>query len=266
MNIDLISYTPNALELLLFTKGTRLKMTAAGIDAIEAWSDQKKQEELNYMLNTIRSSWEFVDFTFAINGVTRAFTHQLVRHRTGTSFAQQSQRTVDMGGFDYVNTLTDEDHRDIYNDTMREIASGYRELIEMGAKPEDARGVLPTNICTNIIFKANLRTLSHMCGERLCVKAQGEFQDVMMKIRDLVVDVYPWTDKMLRVSCAQTGVCCFPRVDNCIIKDGTFNPDTGYRFDRKVRDISQYSERDELPLTREQIHALWVKLDGKARK
>lgn len=266
MNVTLINYTRDALELLLFTKGTRLKMDPGGLEEVSQWSDEKKMEELNYMLNTIRSSWEMVDFTFAINGVTRAFTHQLVRHRTGTSFAQQSQRTVDMGEFDYVNTLVDEDHRDIYKDTMHEIQSGYVALIESGAKPEDARGVLPTNICTNIIFKANLRTLSHMCGERLCVKAQGEFQDVMMRIRELVVGVYPWTDKMLRVSCAQTGVCCFPRVDNCKIKDGTFNPDTGYRFDRKVRDISQYSERDELPLTRDQIHQLWVSLDGKARK
>ena len=67
---------------------------------ISAWDDEKKQSELDYMLNTIRSSWEFIDYTFDVKDVTRGFTHQFVRTRQG-SYAQQSQRTVDMQGFGY---------------------------------------------------------------------------------------------------------------------------------------------------------------------
>jgi flavin-dependent thymidylate synthase len=277
MKVTLISFTQNALELLLFTKNTRLTMQGIGLDGVGAWSDEKKMAELAYMLNTIRSSWEFVDFTFTIEGVTRGFTHQFVRHRVGTSFAQQSQRTVNMTGFDYVTPDGIDDNHDlgdIYNYHMNQIRRGYDELIVQGAQPEDARGLLPTNVSTNIVFKANLRTLSQMCGDRLCVKAQGEFQDVMMSIRDEVIRVYPWTEPMLRVHCAQTGVCCFPSVTNCKIKDGVFNPETGVRYDEHNTEL-EFSDgdggftsinQDTLPLTKNEIQALWVSLDGKAKK
>jgi hypothetical protein len=67
-------------------------MTRASIDT---WPQDRVLEELDYIAKTIRSSWEMVDYTFQITGVTRAFTHQFVRTRTG-SYAQQSQRSVDM--------------------------------------------------------------------------------------------------------------------------------------------------------------------------
>ena len=69
-------------------------------EKIKSWSEEKKQEELDYMLNTIRSSWEFIDYVFNIREATRGFTHQFVRTRQG-SYAQQSPRTVDISGFNY---------------------------------------------------------------------------------------------------------------------------------------------------------------------
>ena len=192
MKVTLIASTSNALDVLIYTKGTRLHMSADGMERVAAMSLEEKMKELAYMKNTIQSSWEFVDFTFAIEGVTRAFTHQLVRHRVGTSFAQQAQRVVEMTDFDYLATgscspsivegentthtsdweMGDEvdvmhgDLEDIYRDTMHSIARGYKGLLDNGAKPQDARGVLPTNILTNIVFKANLRTLHDMALKR----------------------------------------------------------------------------------------------------
>src|SRR3954466_8252022 len=99
--VVLINYTSEARELLLYTKQTRLSLDAGLMDEIRAWPEEKKQAELDYMLGTIRSSWEFCDYVFAVNGVSRGFTHQYVRTREG-SYAQQSQRTVDMSGFDFV--------------------------------------------------------------------------------------------------------------------------------------------------------------------
>lgn len=269
MKVSLINYTQNALELLLFTKGTRLKMSPMGIEEVSAWSDEKKKQELAYMLNTIRSSWEFADFVFMIEGVSRAFTHQLVRHRVGTSFAQQSQRTVDMSEFEYITpdaVSTDKNMEHIYSYHMRGINAGYTDMLNSGAKAEDARGLLPTNISTNIVFKANLRTLSQMCGERLCVKAQGEFQDVMMAIREAVMEVYPWAEPMLRVHCAQTGVCCFPSVTNCMIKDKTFNPATGVRYDEMLLELRDGIEVHALPLNKEEIQIIWESFGGKVQK
>ena len=240
MKVTLIQYDNDALELLLFTKQTRLRMTEKGLDEIRAWSDEKKMAELEYMLGTIQSSWEFASYTFMIEDVSRAFTHQLVRHRVGVAFAQQSQRAVDMTGFDYVTGPNIEqsgsfDQRApiegaevIYDTVMDQINSGYQTLIQLGVPPQDARGVLPTNICTNIVFKANLRTLHEMALKRLCVKTQGEFQDVFRAIREAVLVVHPWADRMIRVHCAVTGTCCFPSfpVAQCSVKRIVYDPKT----------------------------------------
>ena len=260
MKVSLLNCTPWALETLLMTKNTRLSLNAGSLDEVINWDDDKKLEQLGYMLDTIKSSWEFVDYIFAIEDVTRAFTHQLVRHRIGTSFAQQSQRTVDMSGFKFVTPdgIADDELRlQDYLHIMDDIDECYHELIAEGAKPEDARGVLPTNICTNIIFKANLRTLNAMCAERLCVKAQGEFQQVMKAIREVVIGVHPWAEPMLRVYCSQTGVCCFPRVTNCKIKDNVFNPTTG---------LTWSGDSTEWALNKEGIQKLWEQLEGRLAK
>ena len=95
MKVELVNYTSDAVDLLLFTKNTRLMDDEDAYSKIADWPETKKQEELDYMLQTIRSSWEFIDYTFNIRDVSRGFTHQFVRTRQA-SYAQQSQRTVDM--------------------------------------------------------------------------------------------------------------------------------------------------------------------------
>ena len=254
MRVTLINYTPHALETLIFTKNTRLRMTARGLEEIIAWPESKKMQEWEYMKGTIQSSWEFVDYVFMIEDVTRAFTHQLVRHRVGTSFAQQAQRAVNMEGFgyEYTGALKDPDNpaQDVYEDIMMDISEGYAKLMGMGIPAQDARGVLPTNIHTNIAFKANLRTLHEMALKRLCVKAQGEFQDVFRALRAEVIRVHPWTEPVLRVQCATNGTCLFPTypVSDCPVKPRVYNPETGvaYNGDRPLApdDIQRVWERN----------------------
>lgn len=227
MNVALISHTQEARELLLFTKQTRLSMDGALMDEIRRWPEEKKQSELNYMLGTIESSWEFVSYVFSISKVSRAFTHQLVRTRDG-SYAQQSQRTVDMTGFDFVTPEQFEDKLELaFIQSMEGINKDYHYLIEHGAKPQDARAVLPTNVATNIICKFNLATLSRMAEKRLCTRTQGEYQNVFREMRRLVLEIHPWADPFIRVACAKRGVCQFPNYMECPIKPGIFNPDTG---------------------------------------
>lgn len=199
MKVKLISYTDDAVNLLLFTKNTRLMNDDNAYKTISEWPWDKKQEELDYMLNTIRSSWEFIDYTFDVRDVTRGFTHQFVRTRQG-SFAQQSQRTVDMTGFDYYtpdriryNPVA----QNLYDSCMDAINSFYQDLREHGVAAEDARGVLPTNIHTNIVAKFNLRTLSEMAKSRLSPRAQGEYQEVFKLMVEEVVKVHPWAEPFL---------------------------------------------------------------------
>ena len=283
MKVTLISYTPDALELLLFTKNTRLGQSPAALEDIKGWSTERKQQELAYMLGTIQSSWEFVGYTFVIEDVTRAFTHQAVRHRVGVSFAQQAQRVVDMTGFKYMrpggevvpvepgryrgellgNVL---DPTQVYDEAMDDISEAYEHLRELGMNPQDARGVLPTNIATNITWQINLRALHEMLAKRLCVKAQGEFQDVARAMRAAVVAVHPWAEPFLRVGCAFHGVCIFPGVpvDQCHVKPRVFNPATGHPWGADT-DINLLPEGEGGPVmklspksaTRDEIQKLW---------
>ena len=199
MRVKLINATSDAVNLLLFTKNTRLMNDEDAYSKISAWDDEKKQSELDYMLNTIRSSWEFIDYTFDVKDVTRGFTHQFVRTRQG-SYAQQSQRTVDMQGFGYYTPdriYKDETANVIYDDAMRMINDKYQELRNLGIPAEDARGILPTNIHTNIVAKFNLRTLSEMAKSRLSPRAQGEYQEVFKLMVKEVVAVHPWAEAFL---------------------------------------------------------------------
>ncbi|MEG1043090.1 MAG: FAD-dependent thymidylate synthase, partial [Pseudomonas sp.] len=154
------------------------------------------------MVDTIKSSWEFVDFTFCIEGVSRGFTHQFVRNRLG-SYAQQTMRILDMGDFDYItgpSIAGDEHLRKMYDAAMAQIAVVYKELIKKGAKIEDARGILPTNISTNIIAKFNLRALSQMMMSRASNRTQSEYRDVLDAMYEAVVEAEPWCAEFLRSS------------------------------------------------------------------
>ena len=298
MKVTLLNYTSDALDLLLYTKQTRLAQTPGLLDEIKAWPMEKKMAELDYMLGTIHSSWEFVNYTFHIDGVSRAFTHQFVRTRHG-SYAQQSQRTVDMEGFGYVRTgaveevdymtesntspVTDyvrawvgnkireyqgDNPANWYDITMEAINIGYSKLIELGVPPQDARGVLPTNIATNIVAAFNLRTLSDMAKLRLCTRTQGEYQEVFRAMRRAVIDVHPWAEPFIRVHCAALGVCAFPHYQECPIKPPVFNPDTGKRWDEALE--YQYLEDYQFaapapPATRAEIQAKWEETFFEAR-
>jgi thymidylate synthase ThyX len=208
MKVTLISHTTDALNLLLGTKNTRM---GNGDDPVESWSEEKKADHLKYMLGTIKSSWEFVDFVFQIEEVTRAFTQQLERTRSG-SYAEQSLRAVDMtGGSAYVPPMGDL-NRVIYTSALRDAFDTY-ELLIGGTNPvslQDARGILPINTLTSITAKFNLRTLHEMAKVRLCTRTQGEYQDVFRAMRQAAIDVYPWVEDFIQVACVADGRCAFP--------------------------------------------------------
>mgnify|MGYP003120615819 FL=1 len=198
MKVKLINATSDAVNLLLFTKNTRLMNDEDAYQKVSEWDQEKKQAELDYMLNTIKSSWEFIDYTFDVREVSRGFTHQFVRTRQG-SYAQQSQRTVDMAGFTYYTPdriMKDKWSRAIYDRAMKQINECYQALREL-VPAEDARGILPTNIHTNIVAKFSLRTLHEMAKSRLSPRAQGEYQEVFKLMVKEVVNTHPWAKPFL---------------------------------------------------------------------
>lgn len=199
MKVSLLNVTPYAMETLIFTKSTRLQMSAGKMDEIFNMPYEDKLVELEYMANTIPSSWEFMDFTFMIEGVTRAFTHQLVRNRQG-SYAQQTMRILNVDGFTYETgpSIVDPEAKKLYDDQMAEIQATYNKLISMGVNIEDARGVLPTNIHTNIVAKYNLRTVAEIISKRSSPRTQGEYREFLQQMRDCILESYPWAEVFLK--------------------------------------------------------------------
>lgn len=206
--VNLISYTGHghpdplyAARLLAYTKNTRLEQGEETRAKMEAMSKEELYKELEYIAGTIRSSWEFVDYTFEIKDVTRAFTHQLVRTRTA-SYAQQAQRVVDMGNFSAMKPETiinadEEEEFSPWDELMDHISSVYRHYQEKGVPNQDCRGMLPTNVHTNIIMKANLRTMADLLAKRKNLRAQGEFGEVAAQMEAEILNVHPWAESFL---------------------------------------------------------------------
>ena len=199
MKVTLISHTQQAVEILLFSKATRLNMSPGLLDEIKNLPEEEKMEQLDYMANTIPSSWEMVDYIFLVEGVSRAYTHQQVRTRAA-SFAQQTMRVLDMGEFEYIFTdknLADPDAKTEIENVLKTIKKAYNKLIEFGQAPEDARGILPTNISTNIVCKFNLRNFVDLAKSRTGGRTQNEYQKVVNAMVDEVLKVHPWAEKFL---------------------------------------------------------------------
>ena len=179
---------------------------------------------------------EHVYFTFAIEGISRACSHQLVRHRAGIVFSQQSQRYVEIkedldelchlylelkrdpkdkhdktvATFEKTEKLLEKYFVDVNPETMEAYLDDliyYKRYINMGYKPEDARKFLPNATKTNITMSVNLRELIHLCNLRLCTRAQKEIRELFKLIKDEVVNVQPRLAKYLVPTCEINGIC-----------------------------------------------------------
>lgn len=204
--VELIDYTGRthsdplyAAKKLIYTKRTRLEQSEETWNLTMALTPEEVARELAYVRDSVRSSWEFVSFTFQISNVGRGFTHQLVRTRTA-SYAQQSQRVVDMSDFDYTcGPVIANDPRmlEVYETVMEYIREGYQALLEMGAPAQDARGILPTNVATSIIMEVNLRTLADLAAKRDNPRAEGEYHKVFKAMAEVAIAKLPWIDRFL---------------------------------------------------------------------
>ena len=157
------------------------------------------------------STIEHVVFTFGISGVSRTLSHQLVRHRAGVAFDQQSQRYVT---FKDASTMlpasiedAEPDLRSRYEDQIGGSMNLYGDLVEAGIPGEDARFVFPNATRTNLVMTANLRALIHMSGLRLCTMAQWEIRRLFQLIRHEIFQVSPFLGSFLAPKCVPLGYC-----------------------------------------------------------
>lgn len=129
------------------------------------------------------SVFEHIYFTFKIEGISRACSHQLVRHRH-CSFTQRSQRYCSEDGFGFVTPPSIEEGE--FSSYMSANEDIYQYLQSKGVPNEDARYVLPNACETSLYLSCNLRELIHMANERLCNRAQWEIRGLVKQMVDLV--------------------------------------------------------------------------------
>ncbi len=127
---------------------------------------------------------EHVSFTFGIGGISRATSHQLVRHRIA-SYSQQSQRYVDYDHLDAVvppSITEDKEALREFKKTLDGIEDLYKWMIERGVPVEDARYILPNATTTSIVVTMNARELNHFFTLRCCRRAQWEIREMAKKM------------------------------------------------------------------------------------
>jgi thymidylate synthase (FAD) len=153
------------------------------------------------------SPLEQISFEFAISGVSRAFSHQFVRHRVGISFEQQSQRYVTYkdGEFPYTvpATVAKAGLTDEMAGVFGQVSELYERMIAAGVPAEDARFLLPNATNTNFKITVNFQSLLHICDLRLCTRAQWEFRKVAALMRSEVHKVVPELSRYLQPKCGE---------------------------------------------------------------
>ena len=158
----------------------RLCYSPAGAEEL---SEKMTDEQVTKLVEKIismghASTMEHVTFTFAIEGISRVLTHQLVRHRIA-SYSQQSQRYVSEHDFEYIlppSIAENDEAKAKFENLMHTIRQTYDELVAMDVPKEDARYVLANATETKIIATFNARSLMNFFKLRCCTRAQWEIR------------------------------------------------------------------------------------------
>ncbi len=190
LKVKLIAFTPDPERVVATAmRQSRLK---GGVAELKL-PDEKVRHFINLALKLGHLSvFEHISFTFAIEGISRACSHQLVRHRM-FSFTQQSQRYVKEADFPYIipdSIKKNEGALRKYETLMEQIGRVYNELAE-SVPLEDARFVLPNATETKIVATSNARELMHFFKLRLDVAAQWEIRNLAKEMFNKVNIVAP---------------------------------------------------------------------------
>lgn len=195
MNITLLQHTPD--PELTVALAARLCYSPVGINELKK---RLSVADVSTFLEKImslghQSVLEHISFTFGVDGISRACSHQLVRHRLA-SYSQQSQRYVEFNCDDFPSVMPDsiacsEHRKSVFDHAMRIAADAYQSLVNDGVPAEDARFVLPNAAETKIMVTMNARELLHFFELRCCERAQWEIRAMAIEMLRLVKPLAP---------------------------------------------------------------------------
>ena len=195
MHVELLYHTPDPERAI----ATAARLCYAPVGAAELM-ETMPEERVRSVLSTIMGSGHFstlehASYTFAVDGVSRALTHQLVRHRIA-SFNQQSQRYVRFA--DGVATVKPESVAEseeasaVFDQAIAAAVEAYGKLLDAGVPAEDARYLLPNAAETKIVITMNVRELLHFFSLRCCNRAQWEIRDLAHRMLELARPTAPF--------------------------------------------------------------------------
>lgn len=208
MQVKLINYTPEPDK----TVAAAAKLCYSPVGAENLLEDTNEEEVTRFVAMLVKlghwSPIEHVSFTFAVEGVSRAMSHQLVRHRIA-SYSQQSQRYVKLDDFEYIlppSVQNNPEARAIYNQTMDYLKESYGKLCNL-VHHEDARYVLPNACETKVVMTFNARSLYNFFQHRCCERAQWEIRKLANIMLTEVRKVAPVLFAKAGPTCITENVC-----------------------------------------------------------
>jgi thymidylate synthase (FAD) len=194
LKVELLRYTPNPEETV--SLAAKLCYSSSDIAGLLNKINSNDQKSFIDKIVSIghHSVLEHISFTFGVEGISRALTHQLVRHRVA-SYSQKSQRYVKhKEGFEYILPETIKSNKELekkYKVAMAHIQSFYDDMLDAGIPAEDARYMLPNACETKIIITMNARELIHFFNIRCCNRAQWEIRKMAEVMLEKCLAVAP---------------------------------------------------------------------------
>ena len=233
MKVLLLAHTPDAEKVV--ATAAKLCYSSSDIGSLRDGLTEEKTAGFIEMLASIghESVMEHVSFTFGIEGISRACSHQLVRHRIA-SYSQKSQRYVNENGFEFITPPEIEtvpEAKAEFDRVMDELTRSYEKIADMlteshkarfiseGADEntaaskarklanEDARFILPNACETKIVVTMNVRSLFNFFEHRCCNRAQWEIRAVATEMLRQCLEVAPHIFRYAGPSCVATGKC-----------------------------------------------------------
>ena len=222
MDVTLLYHTPEP-ERAVATAARLCYAPVGGRELMESLTDEKIRKVLTTIMSSGHfSTLEHASYTFAVEGVSRALTHQLVRHRLA-SYNQQSQRYVKFKEEPPIvrpaSVDTNPEAAQAFDEAIDACWQAYDKLVQAGVPAEDARYILPNACETKIVVTMNIRELMHFFSIRCCNRAQWEIRELAWKMLELVRPTAPFIFRTagpgcMRGACPEGKMCCgnpYPR-------------------------------------------------------
>ena len=209
MEVTLLYHTPDP-ERAVATAARLCYAPVGGKELMEGLTPERIEKVLTtIMASGHYSTLEHATYTFSVEGVSRALTHQLVRHRLA-SFNQQSQRYVkfkeEPDSIKPATIAANPEASELFDNAVKVVWDAYDQLVQAGIPAEDARYLLPNACETKIVVTMNIRELLHFFDLRCCNRAQWEIRELAWKMLELVRPTAPFIFKAAGPGCVR-GAC-----------------------------------------------------------